>query len=245
VVADGSEGLSGPSDLTGLDPLLVEGMRVLRYPHTTEPDENGDTAEWHCDVVVADGVPAPGYSTYATSGVRAFPTNLTTEDGRAMRTEFVLAARTAAREAADVIDACALAAANGSFHLALGAVIPDAVRHAAPNARCEHVLLVQPFLWPELEVLRDVEPGDGDDGAAPGSAAGSDPAAGSAADPDPASEPGAFGVPAGPYVLTRLQAVPITGGELRLAAERGAEALMERLEAKRADVSNLDRPSVV
>lgn len=197
---------TGPTDLEGLDPLLVDGMRVLRYPHTTEPDDDGTTTDWHCDVVVADGVPAPGFSTYATVGVRAFPTNLTSEDGRALRTEFVLAARTASREAADVVDACALAAANGSFHLAPGAVIPDAVRYVAPNLRCEHILLVAPFLWPELEVLREV-----DDAT----------------------------------VLTRLQAVPITRGEMQLAASKGADALMDRLESRRADVSDLNRASVV
>lgn len=199
-------GLDGPADLEGLDPLLVEGMRVLRYPHTTEKDENGEQTEWHCDVVVADGVPAPGFSTYATSGVRQFPTNLTSEDGKELCTEFVLAARTTAREAADVADACALAASNGTFHIAPGAVIPDAVKFVAPNLRCEHILLVPPFLWPELEVVRDLS----DD-----------------------------------VVLTRLQAVPITRGELQFAAEKGADALMERLESRGADVSNFDRPSVV
>lgn len=199
-------GLDGPADLEGLDPLVIEGMRVLRYPHKTEEDDDGAQIEWHCDVVVADGVPAPGYSTYATSGVRQFPTNLTSEDGKELRTEFVLAARTAAREAADIVDACALAASNGTFHIAPGAVIPDAVKYVAPNLRCEHILLVPPFLWPELEVVR--EQGDGS-------------------------------------VLTRLQAVPITRGELQFAAEKSADALMDRLEARRADVSNFDRPSVV
>lgn len=200
------EGLDGPADLEGLDPLMVEGMRVLRYPHKTEKDDDGNQTDWYCDVVVADGVPAPGYSTYATSGVRQFPTNLTSEDGKELRTEFVLAARTTAREGADIADACALAASNGTFHIAPGAVIPDAVKFVAPNLRCEHILLVPPFLWPELEVVREL-----DDGS----------------------------------VLTRLQAVPITRGELQFAAEKSADALMERLEAKRADVSNFDRPSVV
>lgn len=195
-----------PVDVAGLEAICGDDTRVLRFPHTTEPDEQGETTDWYCDVVVADAVPARGFSTYATVGARAFETNLTTEDGRPLRTEFVMAARTAQRAAADVIDACALATANGSFHLAPGAIIPNAVRYAAPDVRCEHVLLVPPFLWPELEVVAEQ-----DDGT----------------------------------TLTRLQAVPITAGELQFAAQDGADALMARLEAKAADVSDLDRAAVV
>lgn len=195
-----------PVDVAGLEAICGADTRILRFPHTTEPDEQGETTDWYCDVVVADAVPARGFSTYATVGARAFETNLTTADGRSLRTEFVMAARSSQRAAADVIDACALAAANGSFHLAPGAVIPNAVRYAAPDVRCEHVLLVPPFLWPELEVVAEQ-----DDGT----------------------------------TLTRLQVVPITAGELQLAAQDGPDALMARLEAAAADVSDLDRASVV
>lgn len=195
-------------DVSGLEAILGDdaNTRVLRFPHTTEPDEHGKTRDWHCDVIVSDGVPARGFSTYATVGVRQFSTNVSSARGEPIRTEFVMAARTTQREAADVIDACALAVANGAFHLAPGTILPNAVRYVAPEMSCEHVLLVPPFLWPELEVY----------------------------------------APLGKWeVLTRLQVVPITAGEMRLAAEKGAEVLMQRLEQRGADVSNLNRGSVV
>ena len=50
--------LPGPdtADLSGLEGILggKDKVRVLRYPHETEPDEEGKTTEWHCDIVVVD-----------------------------------------------------------------------------------------------------------------------------------------------------------------------------------------------
>jgi len=142
-----------PADLSGLEGVLSGSVRVLRYPHETEPDEDGSTREWHCDVVVADEVPGRGYTTYATVGMRQFDTNVTTGDGRHIRTELVAVGRTGHRAMADVLDACALAVASGSFHVAPGALVPNAVELVDPGHRCRHVLLVPPFLWPELQVV--------------------------------------------------------------------------------------------
>ncbi len=151
------------TDLSGLEEILdaAESVRVLRYPHETEADENGETTEWHCDVVVVDGVPAVGFTTYATVGARAFPTNVSTTDGREIRSEFVTVGRTEHRAMADVLDACALAVASGSIHVRPGAAVPNAVGLVEPGRRCEHLVLTPPFLWPELQVLDETGGPDG------------------------------------------------------------------------------------
>ena len=157
--------LPGPdtADLSGLEGILghKESVRVLRYPHETEPDEEGQTTEWHCDIVVVDDVPAPGFSTYATVGARELPTNVTTPEGRQIRSEFVTVGRTGHRAMADVLDACALAVATGSIHVAPGAVIPNAVGLVDPGRTCEHLVLTPPFLWPDLQVVDETGGPDG------------------------------------------------------------------------------------
>ena len=157
--------LPGPdtADLSGLEGILghKESVRVLRYPHETEPDEGGQTTEWHCDIVVVDDVPAPGFSTYATVGARELPTNVTTPEGRQIRSEFVTVGRTGHRAMADVLDACALAVATGSIHVAPGAVIPNAVGLVDPGRTCEHLVLTPPFLWPDLQVVDETGGPDG------------------------------------------------------------------------------------
>ena len=194
------------TDLTGLEGVLTGSVRVLRYPHETEPGDDGSTTTWHCDLVVSDAVPAAGYTTYATVGLRRFPTNLTAGDGREIRTELVGVGRTGHRAMADVLDACALAVASGSFHVSPGTVIPNAVDLVDPGHSCQHVLLVPPFLWPDLQVVDET----GDE-----------------------------------IVLTRLQAVPITLAELAMVSDKGHDALFDALDAARADVTSVDRPSVV
>ena len=151
------------ADLSGLEGLLAgaDSVRVLRYPHETEADEEGRTTEWHCDVVVVDNVPAAGFTTYATVGARELPTNVTTPDGRLFRSEFVTVGRTGHRAMADVLDACALAVATGSIHVAPGAVIPGAVGLVDSGRRCEHLVLTPPFLWPELQVVDETGGPDG------------------------------------------------------------------------------------
>lgn len=157
--------LPGPdtADLSGLEGILghKESVRVLRYPHETEPDEEGQTTEWHCDIVVVDDIPAPGFSTYATVGARELPTNVTTPEGRHIRSEFVTVGRTGHRAMADVLDACALAVATGSIHVAPGAVIPNAVGLVDPGRTCEHLVLTPPFLWPDLQVVDETGGPDG------------------------------------------------------------------------------------
>lgn len=157
--------LPGPdtADLSGLEGILghKESVRVLRYPHETEPDEEGQTTESHCDIVVVDDVPAPGFSTYATVGARELPTNVTTPEGRQIRSEFVTVGRTGHRAMADVLDACALAVATGSIHVAPGAVIPNAVGLVDPGRKCEHLVLTPPFLWPDLQVVDETGGPDG------------------------------------------------------------------------------------
>ncbi len=160
--------LPGPdtADLGGLEGILggESSVRVLRYPHETEPDEEGNTTEWHCDIVVVDDMPAQGFSTYATIGARELPTNVTTPEGRQIRSEFVTVGRTGHRAMADVLDACALAVASGSIHVAPGAVIPNAMGLVDPGRKCEHLVLTPPFLWPDLEV---VDESGGPDGTGP------------------------------------------------------------------------------
>lgn len=157
--------LPGPdtADLGGLEGILggKSSVRVLRYPHETEPDEEGNTTEWHCDIVVVDDMPAPGFSTYATIGARELPTNVTTPEGRQIRTEFVTVGRTGHRAMADVLDACALAVATGSIHVAPGAVVPNAMGLVDPGRSCEHLVLTPPFLWPDLEVVDETGGPDG------------------------------------------------------------------------------------
>lgn len=154
------------ADLSGLEGVLegADSVRVLRYPHETEADEQGETTQWQCDVVVVDDVPAPGFTTYATVGARELPTNVTTPGGRQIRSEFVTVGRTGHRAMADVLDACALAVATGSIHVAPGAVIPNAVGLVDSGRRCEHLVLTPPFLWPELQVVDET---GGPDGAGP------------------------------------------------------------------------------
>lgn len=177
---------TAPADLSGLEGLIDGPVRVLRFEHEAPGDddepvgaeasgaltaEGGDDetgggsddeadAPWSVDVVVIDSSPARGFTTYATSGLRRLPGNVTTDDGREIRTEFVMVARTPYRAAADVLDACAEAVASGTVHLVPGTVLPEAVERVDPGHACRHVVLVPPFLWPELEVLSDDPDGE-------------------------------------------------------------------------------------
>lgn len=153
------------ADLSGLEELIAVAesgsVRVLRYPHETEPDEEGHTTEWHCDIVVLDAVPQQGFTTYATVGARELPTNVSTPENRQIRSEFITVGRTEHRAMADVLDACALAIATGSIHVQPGAVIPNAVGLVEPGRRCEHLILTPPFLWPDLQVVDETGGPDG------------------------------------------------------------------------------------
>lgn len=164
--AGGSSGGSVPDDrpdLTDLAGILgdAETVRVLRYPHETEADEDGRTTEWHADIVVVDGVPGPAFTTYATVGARELPTNISTPEGREIRSEFVIVGRADHRATADILDACTLGIASGSIVVQPGAVIPNAVGLVDPGRRCEHLILTPPFLWPDLQVVDETGGPDG------------------------------------------------------------------------------------
>ena len=87
--------------------------------------------------------------------------DVTTPEGRQIRSEFVTVGRTGHRAMADVLDACALAVATGSIHVAPGAVIPNAVGLVDPGRTCEHLVLTPPFLWPDLQVVDETGGPDG------------------------------------------------------------------------------------
>ena len=178
--------------------------QVLRFRATVDPDADGEEPD-EIAVAVGDGCPGPGYASYATLDMSRFPTNLTTDDGRPIRTELITVGRADYRTLADVLAQCAFAVASGSFHLTPNTIVPNAVREADPERTTKHVLLVVPFIWPDLEILVDREED----------------------------------------VTTWLQAVPITDAELEFASRRGIDELFARLEQAGADVSDIDRASVL
>lgn len=178
--------------------------QVLRFRAAVDADTDGEEPD-EVSIAVGDGCPGPGYASYATLDLSRFPTNVTTADGRPIRTELVTVGRADYRTFADVLAQCAFAIASGSFHVTPNTIVPGAVGEADPDRGTKHVLLVVPFIWPDLEILVDREE----------------------------------------EVTTWLQAVPITDAELEFAARHGADELFARLEAAGADVSDIDRPSVV
>jgi antitoxin YqcF len=178
--------------------------QVVMFRAAVDPEADGEQPD-EVAVAIGDGCPGPGYASYATLDLSRYPTNVTTEDGRPIRTELVTVGRADDRVLADVLAQCAFALASGSFHVTPNTIVPNAVKEADPGRGTKHLMLVVPFIWPDLEILVDREED----------------------------------------VTTWLQAVPITDAELELASRDGAEALFARLEAAGADVSNLDRDSVV
>ncbi len=136
----------------------VDSLARFRAPvNPEEPTEVPDEVV----IALADGVPAPGFTSYATVDMGRFPTNVTDADGREVATELVTVGRTAHRAAADVLARAAFAIAAGSIHVVPLAVIPSAVAEADPDRTMRHLLLVLPFLWPELEILAEPDTADG------------------------------------------------------------------------------------
>ncbi|MGF7120037.1 suppressor of fused domain protein [Rhodococcus sp. AG1013] len=178
--------------------------QVLRFRAAVDPDGDGEEPP-EVSIAVGDGCPAPGYASYATLDMERFPTNVTTEDGRPIRTELITVGRADYRLLSDVLAQCAFQIASGSLHVTPNTIVPNAVHAADPDRSTRHVLLVVPFIWSALEILveRDED------------------------------------------VTTWLQAVPITDAELQFASRLGADELFTRLESAGADVSDIDRPSVV
>ena len=132
----------------------VDSLARFRAP--VNPDEPTETPD-EVVIALADAVPGPGFTSYATVDMGRFPTNVTDADGREVATELVTVGRTAHRAMADVLARAAFAVAAGSIHVIPLAVIPSAVAEADPDRAMRHLLLVLPFLWPELEIL--AEPG--------------------------------------------------------------------------------------
>lgn len=178
--------------------------QVLRFRAPVDADADGGQPD-EVAIAVGDGCPGPGYASYATLDMARFPTNVTTADGRPIRSELITVGRADYRPLSDVLARCAFRVASGSLHVTPNTVVPNAVHDVDPGRATRHVLLVVPFIWPDLEILTE---GDDD-------------------------------------VTTWLQAVPITDAEAQFASRSGTDALFTRLEAAGADVSDIDRPSVV
>lgn len=191
--------------------MLPGAVRVLRFRDGDRDGKPDGAAPDEVAMLVADGAPAGGFTSYSTVDMARFPTNVADDRGRAVSTELITAGRTGQRAFSDVLAACAFAVAGGSLHVTPLAMIPDAVGASAPGHTMRHVLLVPPFLWPELQIVVEEEDGDGGDGR----------------------------------VTTWLQAVPISDEEFRYASDHGAQSLFDRLERAGADVSDLDRASVI
>ncbi|MBP1162296.1 hypothetical protein ABIC28_003204 [Rhodococcus sp. PvR044] len=130
--------------------------QVLRFRAAVDADTDGETPD-EVSIAVGDGCPGPGYASYATLDMSRFPTNVTTDDGRPIRTELVTVGRADYRALADVLAQCAFAVASGSFHLTPNCIIPNAIREVDPARSMKHLLLVVPFIWPDLEILVDTE----------------------------------------------------------------------------------------
>ncbi|PTR31069.1 suppressor of fused protein SUFU [Rhodococcus sp. OK519] len=178
--------------------------QVLRFRAPVDPDGDGEDPD-EVSIAVGDGCPGPGYASYATLDMSRFPTNVTTDDGRPIRTELITVGRSGYRLLSDILAQCAFQVASGSLHVTPNIIVPNAVHAADPDRSTRHVLLVVPFVWAALEILVERD----DD------------------------------------VTTWLQAVPITDSELRFASEFGTDELFRRLESAGADVSDIDRASVV
>lgn len=185
--------------------------RVLGFRDGVREDEPDAGESDEIAVLVADGSPGEGFTSYSTLDVARFPTNVEDDRGWRIATELITVGRTDERAFADVLAKCAFAVSGGSLHVTPLAIIPDAVEAADEGHTMRHVLLVPPFIWPDLEIVVEEE------------AAGDTPA----------------------QVTTWLQAVPISDAEFHHAAAEGAQALFDRLESAGADVSSLDRASVV
>lgn len=136
----------------------VDSLARFRAP--VNPDEPTETPD-EVVIALADGVPAPGFTSYATVDMGRFPTNVTDAEGREVSTELVTVGRTAHRATADVLARAAFAIAAGSIHVVPLAVIPSAVAEADPDRTMRHLLLVLPFLWPALEILAEPDAADG------------------------------------------------------------------------------------
>ncbi|MDH6278807.1 suppressor of fused domain protein [Prescottella agglutinans] len=178
--------------------------QVLRFRAPVDSDDDGEEPH-EVSIAVGDGCPGPGYASYATLDMARFPTNVTTDDGRPIRTELITVGRSGYGLLSDVLAQCAFQVASGSLHVTPNTIVPNAVHAADPDRSTRHVLLVVPFIWAALEILVERD----DD------------------------------------VTTWLQAVPITDAELQFASRFGTDKLFSRLESAGADVSDIDRASVV
>ncbi len=201
--------------------------QVLRFRDGARDEQPGSAAPDEVAMLVADGAPARGFTSYSTVDMARFPTNVADDRGRPVATELITAGRTGQRAFSDVLAACAFAVAGGSLHVTPLSMIPDAVGASAPGHTMRHVLLVPPFLWPELQIVVEEDAGTEDAGVED---AGTEEETG-------ADDPG--------RVTTWLQAVPISDEEFRYASDHGAQSLFDRLERAGADVSDLDRASVI
>ncbi|TQF69336.1 suppressor of fused domain protein [Rhodococcus spelaei] len=130
--------------------------QVLRFRAAVDEDTDGQAPD-EVSVAVGDNCPGPGFASYATLDLSRYPTNVATADGRPIRTELVTVGRADYRTMADVLAKCAFAVASGSFHVTPNTIVPNAVREADPDRAMKHVLLVVPFIWPDLEILVDTE----------------------------------------------------------------------------------------
>ncbi|GAA4812312.1 suppressor of fused domain protein [Tomitella cavernea] len=192
--------------------LAVE-TKVVRFRDGAREGEPEGAGPAEVTLLVADGSPALGFASYSTVDMARFPTNVADDAGRRVASELITVGRAGQREFSDLLAACAFAVAGGSLHVTPLAMIPDAVEASAPGHATRHVLLVPPFIWPELPIVVEE---DADDAA---------------------------GLRA--QVTTWLQVVPISDGEFRYATDHGAQSLFDRLERAGADVSDLDRVSVI
>lgn len=192
---------------------VAAGAKVVRFRDGVRDDQPEGTPPEEVSVLVADGSPGTGFTSYSTVDMARFPTNVADDAGRRVASELITVGRSGQGEFSDVLAACAFAVAGGSLHVTPLAMIPDAVAASAPGHATRHVLLVPPFIWPDLQIVVE-EDEDAD-----------------------------AGLPA--QVTTWLQAVPISDDEFRYATDHGAQSLFDRLERAGADVSDLDRASVI
>lgn len=127
--------------------------RVLKFRDGLRADEPDAGEPDEIAMLVADGSPGEGFTSYSTLDVSRFPTNVEDDEGRRIGSELITVGRTGERSFSDVLAKCAFAVAGGSLHVTPLATIPDAVAAAETGHAMRHVLLVPPFIWPDLEIV--------------------------------------------------------------------------------------------
>lgn len=147
-----------------LRPTFGEAPRVVRFRAPADPEaaasgEGATAAPDEVAIAIADDCPATGFASYSTLDLTRFPTNVTADDGRPIRTELITVGRVGFRTQADVLARCAFAVAGGSMHVLPNSLIPGAVQVVDDGRTMKHVLLVVPFCWPDLEILVDEDDG--------------------------------------------------------------------------------------